>query len=946
MQHRLTTVVCGLLLACGAQPAPAADPAARDPGTGELEEITVTGSRIQQRLEDAPRPVVILNRDDIDRAAQDSIGKVLQQLPANTGSPQNTNVNNGGDGATRVDLRGLGSERTLVLVNGRRFVYGGLGGDASVDLNMIPLSMIERTEVLGVGSSTVYGADAVGGVVNLITRRDFHGVEVGGSYSLTSEQDGDIPALHFTAGQAYERGYFVFGGDTVDQSAVMQDDRRYSAEQLYLRNDGSAGTAGNNVVPQGTFRLPPGNALGLAPGVQYIRLPGSSDPTTAEDFRRFQVPEDLYNFAPANYLRTPSKRQSVWLLAGFDLSERASLFVEALLHHRQSQQVLAPSPYVTVRDPAATPVLPDGNPGIPADNWYNPFGVDVGFVARRFAETGPRQYQQDVDTHRIVVGANGRLGESWDWEFSVTYGRNDTAQTTHGELRADHMRLALDSSGPDASGRIVCGKRDPLTGIVPAQDILPGCIPLDLFSGQGPDGRGTMTQEMLDYVTATLHDEGHNEQRVYDLAFHGEWGRVAGRPITWAMGATRREEEAANEPDPRKLNGIAGSLITSLSEGGTFSVNELFAETEVPLLDGRPGVEELTLTAGLRYSDFSSFGDVTTYQGGLLYRPVHELTVRAGYGRVFRAPTIANLYTSNAGAGGFPVDPCGNDPNPQQRLNCEAEGVPGGSYVQDETVFISTVLGGNPDLQPEEGDSISIGITLAPASIPGLRLSVDYWRTKLDDVISVEPLHQDILDACANSRTPEACARIERNDDGTIEVIDLRAINATSLDAEGYDFDVGYTRSVGPGKLDTRLMATYLANEVRQAFADSEPRQLAGTLDFGTYPRWRGLAYVAYSQGPWSVSYGLQYIDEVKYFVTGIAVLPNAYTGWDHVDAVWYQDLNLGYSFDQGLAVNFAIDNLADVDPPRVYGGDANTNTATYRLLGRTYYLSLAYRLR
>ncbi len=910
-----------------------------------LEEIVVTGSRIQQRLEDVPRPVVILNREDIERSAQDSIGKVLQQLPGNTGSPQNTNVNNGGDGSTRVDLRGLGAERTLVLVNGRRFVYGGLGGDSSVDLNMIPLSMIERTEVLGVGSSTVYGADAVGGVVNLITRKDYDGAEVGGGYSITSEQDGDIATVNFVAGQAFERGYFVFGGDAADQAAVMQDDRDYSDQPLYLRGDGTAGIAGNNVVPQGTFRVPGGNALGVPGGVLLIRTPGSGEPTDATDFRRFQLTGDLYNFAPANYLRTPSERQSAWLLGGFDLSDRVSLFVEALAHHRSSEQILAPSPYVASRDPGASPVLDNGDPGIPASNWYNPFRVDIRSVSRRFAETGPRQLEQDVDTRRFVVGANGHLDATWDWEFSATYGRNDTSQTTQGELRADHMRLALGPSGPDAAGRIVCGERDPLTGIVPAAGVIAGCVPLNVFGGQGPDGKGTMTPEMLQYVTVTLHDDGHNEQWVYDLIFHGEWGALAGNAITWAAGATRREEQAANEPDPRKLNGVAGSLVTSLTEGGELSVNELFVETQLPLLEGLPAVEELTLTAGLRYSDFSSFGDVTTWQGGLLYRPLRGLTIRAGYGRVFRAPTIANLFTSNAGSVALPEDPCGNAPTPEQQVNCAAAGVPGGSYEQDPEEFIPSVAGGNPDLQPEEGDTVSAGITLAPPPLAGFSISVDYWRTTLDDVIVADPFDQDIVDACANSLSVDACGRIGRNADGTIAVLDLRTMNATRLEAEGYDFDVGYMRAVGTGQLDSRLMATYLGNEERRAFEESEPTQLAGKVqNAATYPRWRGLAYLAYSQGPWTASYGLQYIDGMKYLLTG-SPLPDPYRGWVEVDPVWYQDVNVGYRFDGGGSVNLAVDNVADVDPPRIYGGDANTNTATYRLLGRTYYLLLSYRL-
>jgi len=239
-------------------PAAAAQDDRADAG---LEEIIVTGSRIQQRLEDAPVAVVVLSREDIDRASQDAIGKVLQQLPANTGSPVNTNVNNGGDGSVRVDLRGLGAARSLVLMNGRRFVYGGVGGDTSVDVNMVPASMLERVEVMGVGSSTIYGSDAIGGVVNFVTRDDFDGLEVGATHTLTDQGDGDISNAHFAAGKTFSRGYVTLGGEWVDQQEVFQDARGYSTDTEYLRADGSVGTSGSFFTPQGVFTVPAGNVL-------------------------------------------------------------------------------------------------------------------------------------------------------------------------------------------------------------------------------------------------------------------------------------------------------------------------------------------------------------------------------------------------------------------------------------------------------------------------------------------------------------------------------------------------------------------------------------------------------------------------------------------------------------------------------------------------------------
>jgi outer membrane receptor protein involved in Fe transport len=940
---RLATVVA---LQLGAGALAAADEPAADEN---LEEIIVTGSRIQQRLEDAPVAVIVVSREDIERASQDSIGKVLQQLPANTGFSSNTNVNNGGDGSTRINLRGLGAERTLILVNGRRFVYGGNGGNTSVDVNMIPLSVVERAEVMGVGSSTIYGSDAIGGVVNLITRNDYEGAEISGSYTTNDHDDGHVADIQFVAGQSSERGYLTFGGELVNQHAVLQGDRDYSARTEYLRTDGSIGTTGSPATPQGLFRIPNDNALGLPAG-RYTRVDGSRNPPTAGDFRPFVRPGDLYDFAPINYLQTPSKREYLWLLGGYDVSDRISFFVEALLHSRDSEQLLAPTPFYSFDPSGGAPILPDGEPGIPADNYYNPFGVNLefpNFVLRRFSETVGRRYSENVQTQWYVAGLRGTISDStWSWELSADYGRNDTDETSEGQFRADHLQLALGPSGPDASGRIVCGAPDPETGIVPAANVIPGCVPMNLFGGQGPKGNGTITHEMLDYATATLTDRGYNEQQVYELVFRGEWGFIQDRAIRWAAGTSHRVETARDRLDPAKLAGIAGDAPTNLTGGGAFTANEAYVETVVPLLRDRPAVEELNVTGGLRYSDFSSFGSVTTYQGGIMYRPTGGITLRGGYGTVFRSPPIVALYESNlVGFDGFP-DPCGNSPTAEQAANCAAAGVPGGSYEQPEDDLFSVVLGGNRDLQPEEGDSASLGISLAPAATPGLGFSVDYWRTLLDDVITIGPSGQVYANACADSGAADACERIQRRPDGSIAMVDVRHANGASLVAAGYDFDLGYHTPLAGGDISARVTATYLDRY------DYVPVSGAKTIDaadtdryFGALPRWRGLGYLEYSRSQWSASYQAQYIGTMK--DCGKSDLDDAYEGCRQIDDRWYQDVRLQYSFDPGPALAFAINNLAGTDPPRVNfnSSSANTDAAAYPLLGRTYYVSLSYRI-
>jgi outer membrane receptor protein involved in Fe transport len=800
--------------------------------------------------------------------------------------------------------------------------------------------MLERVEVMGVGSSTVYGSDAIGGVANFVIREDFDGAAADLGYLWAEDGDGTIATLRLLAGQSWDRGYFTVGGELTDQDGVFQDERDYSSDTEYLRADGSIGTTGSSITPQGSFRVPAGNVLGLAPGT-YTRVTGSADPATAEDFRPFLNPDDNFNVAPDNYLQTPSDRQSLWLLGGYDLTDRVALFVEGLLHHRESEQRLAASNF---RSGSAGAILPNGRPGVPADNYYNPFGVNLPGVLRRMEEQGGRRFAQDVDTQRYVVGLRGPLGD-WDWDVSAAYGRNDTINTTEGDFLVDRLRLAVGSSGPDATGRIVCGRRDPATGLVPAANVIPGCVPLNLFGGMGPDGAGTITPEQLDYVTDPLTDQGYNEQQLYELVLRGDWGSVQGRPILWATGVAYRVESAGNELDPAKLSGATGGgTLTSLS-GGRFTATEGYVETVVPVLEGLPAAEALNLTAGLRLSEFSTFGFVSTYQGGLMYRPVRPLTLRAGYGRVFRAPPVANLYESTLESFTGARDPCGNDPTPQQRVNCAANGVPGGSYVQPEFDFTLDAIGGNPDLKPEEGDSISAGLTYTPSWLDGFSLSVDYWRTEIDDVITLYPDPGLILQICADQGASGACGRISRFADGTIELLDATHANAARLMSEGWDFDIAYSTSLGPGELGLRLMATYHAAYDLSPFPGADILGVAGTRYlFGSFPRWRGLGHVEYAAGPWFGSWQTQYVGSMSECAVNEAAPPDAFQGCRTIEEGWFQDLQFGYRFEPGLTVTMMVSNLTGEDPPRVnFDAAANTDPAIYPLLGRTYFVSLSY---
>lgn len=926
-----------LVVSCVASPAAAE----------QLEEILVTGSRIPYAPGADMCPVLVLERSDLRHLGAEALGTVLQRLPLGAGTPVNTGVNaageqQGGDGSTRIDLRGLGVERTLVLVDGRRFVAGGLGGDASVDLGMIPLTLVERVEVLGAGSSAVYGADAIGGVVNVLTRRGAAASpELTLSGSISSRGDGGSVLAAIAGNRPYEGGIVSGGVEWYGQQAVWMRDRDYSRVRETLLADGSVIPLGLAQTPQGFFRVPRGNRPGLSPGV-YTRVEGSGEPTTAEDFRPFVEPDDRYNPNADEYLRTPLDRWSVWLDGEHTLGDATRVGWSGWLHRRRSEQVLRPAPLDT-RFGIGMPVLAGGLPGIPTNNLYNPFGIDLRDVRRRLVEAGRRQFKQDVEAARLVATLEGRGNPDWSWELAVGWSRNDTGQTTSGELRADRTVLALGPSGFDDAGWPVCGTPDPGTGLVTWSDIVVGCVPLNVFGGQGPDGLGTVDEAQIAYVTDRYRDHGRNEQWIADAGAHGKFGELAAGPIGWAVGAELRREEGFRRPDPDKLAGVSGAVTGDLA-GGRYDVAEAYGELRLPLLARRPGIERLDVDVGLRWSDFSTFGSASSLSGRLGWQPRRGLIVRGAYSEVFRAPTLASLYTSPVYFLGIARDPCGNEPDPGQRVNCAANGVPGGSYEQSLQDQIPTIRGGSSDLRPEEGRSWSAGLAWASGG-DALALSIDYFDTLVRAAIR-QLLNQTLLDECANTGAPSVCGRITRWPDGTVREVDARYLNLGSELASGIDLEARYRFIWHGGSGALRLATTHLDDRSITTAAGSPPLELAGSrFERSLYPRWRGLGGVDFARGVWSAGYVAEYLGSVRECRAGLAVLPDELTGCRDISGVLYHDLRLAYVPRGGWSVSALVTNVTDEDPPRVafVPAEGNTSTANYRLLGRTISLQLQY---
>ncbi|MEJ1962740.1 MAG: TonB-dependent receptor [Gammaproteobacteria bacterium] len=904
----------------------------------ELNEVVVTGSRIPTGVLSSVSPVIVLERDDIERGKPDSLAQVLQALPINTGSALNTDVNNGGDGSARVDLRGLGPARTLVLLNGRRLPNGGIGADASVDLNSIPLSMIERIEVLTSGASAIYGADAVAGVINILTRSGFRGFEMEGQQSLASRGDGSVARAQLLAGAgdaAPGSAQVMLGVDYTRQTGVTLDRRGYSSEPLQILDEsGTPEYLGGSSTAYGPVRVPSGNLLGLDPG-RYSLIAGARG-HSAEDYRPFTA-ADTFNFEPYNYSQTPNERTSAWLQGSMQFADRLTAFAEGLWSLRKSSQRLAPTPYGTDSDSA--PELADGSSGIPANNYYNPFGADLALVRRRFVEIDDRGFDENVRLWRGVAGLRGIVG-NWHWEASAGHSESTAVTRETGLISNQRLLPAIGPSGPDAAGKLVCGAPD-VTGIVPSANIVAGCVPVNLFGGPG-----TITPEQLANLEVPLRDSGSNSQSIADVTAGGAWGSIAGQPVEWASGASYRREEGRYNFDPLRASGIAGSPLQADVPGGSFDTREVYAEMRAPLLHDVPLARALELSAGARYSDFSDFGSHTVGQGGLRWQPVAALSVRAIYAGVFRAPSIAELYQVQVRAlDGTTLDPCGNDPTPRERTNCAAHGVPGGSYEQPIDEGFITLAGGNRLLGAERGSSFDTGIDVHWAGAVAGRASIDFFRTRLKGFISAAAA-STLLTECADENMAAACAHIERNPDGTLQRVIVTEQNFGRAMVRGLDFSVNADAPTELGQFHAGLLTTYLARRDKQPFDGSLVIHEAGSFDSDSlraYPHWRALANIGWHRGAWQLLYSLQYIGAFAEEVP----LDDA-TAYHHtIPSVTYQDVECGYALGSTTQVSVGVSNATDRNPPFVDNNSAgNTDTATYRLLGRTFFAAVRVRFR
>ena len=916
----------------------------------DLGRVEVTGSRLSRVDVEGAKPVNILTREDIERIGLNDVGEVLRQLPAITGSPLSTATNNGGDGSSQTSLRGMGADRTLVLINGRR-------SNGADDFSTMPIAMVERIEVLKEGASAIYGADAVAGVVNVITRTDFQGAQVSVQYGASTVlernpaadlrpeyagSDGDVGRFSAVLGDVSERGSFMIGAERSKQDPVYQGN--IDSPQFRRVISGDTVTDGfPRCLSTGTCS-DTGGSTGTLGGFFIPRESGgifTRDLETGE-IRELDTSTDLYNYAPVNFIQQPFTRTSAFAEGNYDLFDldngfTMNGFFESRWSNRRSEQELAPTPLFIIQnffDPGFP--LEGGEFGIPAENFYNPFGEDVTDLRRRVAE-GRRRFEQDVVRTNITGGVRGNFGEiapTWSYEAYFHYGKTNQVSTDFGQFAGQNFLNAIGPSFQNDAGEVVCGTPG---------DVIDGCVPLNLFGGFG-----TITQEMLDYVGAELVDRFDSSLTTINGNVSGDLFDLPAGPLGFAAGYQFREEKAASIPDSGKATDSVTGNTFSKTEGG-FEVNSWFAEVNVPVFADLPFAELLEIGAGVRYDNFTTIGDNTVFMINGRWQPVQDLLVRGSYSEVFREPTIFDLFSPQGDS--FPEfqDPCSNgwinnaDSNlydtltPEQQQACQATGVPAGGYFQSNSQPRARV-GGNPNLEPEEGETTTFGFSYSPSWLSGANLTVDWWEIDLDDPIGAVGA-EAIVDQCVLLGNNDFCQSINRDANGEVISIISLARNSGAQTASGVDLDASYTWSTDFGLFRAKSVWSYL-DEREASILPGDAIDAAGGfvtdvngLTEGVYPEWSGYSTLDWTYGDFGASVSWEFLGEVTDSTNG-----------ENVDSTQYFDLTGRYTTPWGTEVTAGLTNVFDEDPPFITRAfNAFTDTDTYRMLGRSWFVRLTH---
>lgn len=952
-----------------------------------LEEVVVTGSRIRRPGLRSASPITTIGLEEIEFQQEVEVEKILRELPS-TIPGDGQNVNNGTDGVATVDLRGLGPERNLILLNGRRMTPANFRG--RVDTSTIPAALIERIDIITGGASAVYGSDAVAGAVNIVTKQNFEGLDLQVSQSETGDSDGEVDNVSLTLGSALEggRGNVAINLSWSERAPVLLGQREIGTVGIrtsdgaglteFLAGQGAvlptvAGCDAPGAVASGgsTTSIPTrANIAGAGNVGQFL-----NDRTlfTGDGGRGAREGCSVFNFNPFNYFRTPQERYNVFAMGNFEFNENFEAYTTVEYSNITVNQQVAPSGTFGARfdvplanpfysDQARTEIMSFANAaatnglitaGGQGSNWNDVNGngvVDMPDylkmqLRRRTLELGTRSEQYDTEHFSLLAGARGRLLGDWNYDVSFQYGESNRTTVRDGYTNLTNIQNALDTTDG-----VTCANGDAT------------CVPIDLFGGFG-----TITPEMAAYARAIALQQQKYDQTIGQIIVDGPVNFVqmpsADAPLSLSLGFETRDEFGSLDPDeclklaPASCQGGAGGNILPIAGG--YRVDELFIEGNLPLIQGMNMVDDLNFEFGYRDSDYNTVGKVDTWKLGLNWTVNDSLLLRVMQQEATRAPNVSELFSPvTTGLDNAKVDPCsvanaGNIDASLQALCVSTGMLPQQVGVLQDIVSgqINVLEGSNPASPPkaETADTITAGFVWTPdvSFAENVTLSVDYYDIDIEDVIG-EFSAQQILDQCYVTGNAAACANVVRVDGDLTSPasgIQLFTTNLAYEQAEGIEvgFSMGFDLAAMGDLQFSGMVNKYLTQE-------SQSDALTPVIDcsgfFGTtcdpISELRWTQRTTWNWGDLTASLQWRHIDGVDIEPSEFAGTFSAFTSIDDYD---YLDLYISYNlWDDRIRLSAGVDNITDEEPP-ILGNDSgdtssnfgNTYPSNYDILGRVY---------
>jgi iron complex outermembrane recepter protein len=927
--------------------------------------IVVTGSRIVRRDLTSSSPLAVVSSEEFKLSGQVNVEAVLNSLPQVI--PGATAFsNNPGGGVATLNLRGLGSQRNLVLVNGRRWMF--YDTSQVVDLNTIPQFLIDSVDIVTGGASAVYGSDAIAGVVNF-RLRDVQGVEVGAHYGLTAKGDGARFDTNIAIGAQSPdgRGKVTAFANYSKRKPIFQGARDFSEFGLGDDGDGGLTPLGSGTIPAGRFTV---GQTSIVNGVTLNRGLGTvfgnallggglfGDPgVAARPYIGAGVGNDSYNYAPVNFLQVPQERWLIGAYGEYEISDALTAYTELTFVNNRVDNQLAASPLTGAFQVAIAPLVGvlnaadiaqlrtiDANEAaINAARIANgqtplfgtavvPDGIVTGNINKRLLEVGPRAALDERNAFRALIGAKGTISEDWSYDASYFYARTRNSQVQNGNVSRSLFQAGL------------------LNGTV------------------NPFGNGSLTQAAVDSFSITTQNSDISELQVATAAVSGTpfnlgWG---GEDVGIAVGAEWRSVASSFLPDTALSSGDVIGFNGGDPTSGGYSVKEVFGELRVPVIADKPGFHRLDLNAAARYSDYSlpAVGAVFTWTAGAEWAPIQDITFRGQYQKAVRAPNVGELFAGQAQ--GFPAatDPCALPSAATDatiRALCIATGVPAasvGSPGIQANAQIEGLFGGNPDLQEEKSTSYTFGTVIRPSFIPKLNITVDYYNIKVNNVISAAGGGvNNILDLCYNTIQNAAdpiCQLINRNSDGAIEspfVVQATNANLANLAVSGVDAQIDYSIPLGFGlagdasTLKLGFLGTYtLSNDTTPLSSlPDDVIECAGKFGLNCgdpTAKYKWSARMSYIDGPLTASFSWNHLSSVRDDDDDTDFSVEKLGAYDNFDLSFSLDVN------DNLNLTAGVNNLFDKRPPII--GDnqeqANTYPGTYDVLGRDLFVAVGFR--